>query len=182
MRFMNKKNFIILISVISILTMVSLKMLNSKTINSAKQIGSIQQELIRQKLVDRTLIQNQYLLIHFWAKWCEPCIEEMPKVLEFSKKIENESELSSQMKLLAISLDPNLEDSKSLLPENGKALPSNFILISDPMQTFAEYLGSYQYPESYWIDPQGEVVQKWVGPQKWDQPEVLEYFKKSLKP
>ena len=70
-----------------------------------------------------------------------------------------------------------MEDAKLILPEGGAHLPPNFILALDPEHKVAEKMGSYQYPESYFIDPKGKILEKWVGPQKWMKPEVFDFFK-----
>ena len=123
-------------------------------------------------------IQGAFVLVHFWAKWCEPCADEIPHLVSFARKVEEQKgELGKPLKILAISLDPSLEESKTILPEQGKNLPADFILLSDPEHKVAEEMGSYQYPETYLIDPEGTVLEKWIGPQKWDTSEVLEFFK-----
>ncbi len=115
-------------------------------------------------------------LIHFWAKWCEPCADEIPHLVEFAKQ----PGIQEGLMVLAISLDPTLEESKSILPDQGKNLPLNFVLVSDPEQKVATLMGSFQYPETYWVDSQHQIIQKWVGPQKWKKPEVIEYFRSQI--
>ena len=56
-----------------------------------------------------------------------------------------------------------------------------FVLISDPEHKVAEAMGSFQYPETYFVGPNGEIQEKWIGPQKWGKPEVLEFFKLRMK-
>jgi thiol-disulfide isomerase/thioredoxin len=121
-------------------------------------------------------LKGSYVILHFWAKWCEPCAEEIPHLVEFAKQ----AKFSKPLKVLAVSLDPTLEESKEILPERGARLPSGFLLALDRDHHVAESLGSYQYPETYLISPEGEVLEKWIGAQKWQKPEVLEYFRKKL--
>jgi len=117
-------------------------------------------------------VEGEYFILHFWAKWCEPCADEIPTLVEFAKK----AQFSKPLKILAVSLDPTLEDSKQILPDHGNSLPPNFILILDPEHLVAEKMGSYQYPETYFIDPKGQIIEKWIGPQKWTKPDVFEFF------
>lgn len=141
------------------------------------QKHDIYQSLSETLQVDPSALKGRYFVLHFWAKWCAPCAEEIPHLIDFAQKVK--SELSG-MPVLAISLDESLEVSRSILPKQGKELPSNFMLLLDSAQTLAERLGSYQYPETYFYDPSGRVIEKWVGPQKWQAPEVMEYFKKRI--
>jgi thiol-disulfide isomerase/thioredoxin len=121
-------------------------------------------------------VRDQYFILHFWAKWCEPCADEIPTLVEFSKK----AQFSKPLQILAVSLDENLGEAKQILPNHGDALPANFILLLDPEHKVAEKMGSYQYPETYFIDPKGQILEKWIGPQKWQKPDVFEFFKNKI--
>jgi len=121
-------------------------------------------------------VQGNYFILHFWAKWCEPCAEEIPTLVEFSKK----AQFAKPLKIVAVSLDATLEEASLILPDHGKSLPVDFILLLDPEHKVAEKMGSYQYPETYFIDPKGKILEKWIGPQKWTKPEVSEFFKNKL--
>jgi thiol-disulfide isomerase/thioredoxin len=122
-------------------------------------------------------VKGKPFVVHFWAKWCAPCAEEIPHLVEFAQVA---SSKLPGLKILAVSLDQKLEESKSILPKGGEGLPGNFILFLDSEHTVAEAMGSYQYPETYFFDSEGKVIEKWVGPQKWNQPEVMEYFERKL--
>lgn len=128
---------------------------------------------------DRKEVEGHYFVLHFWAKWCAPCAEEIPHLIKFASLADQKLK---GLKILAVSLDETLELAKTILPNQGVNLPANFILYMDSQHTVAEGLGSYQYPETYFYDPKGQVLEKWVGPQKWDSPEVIEYFSHKLLP
>jgi len=121
---------------------------------------------------DRSPLKGKPYLLHFWAKWCEPCAVEIPHLVEFAKQIQSVKPLM----VLAVSLDNSLEEAKEILPGKGKDLPSNFLLALDPEHKVAEAVGSYQYPETYWVDANGKIIEKWIGAQPWNKPEVLQYF------
>jgi thiol-disulfide isomerase/thioredoxin len=128
---------------------------------------------------DSKEVEGRYFVLHFWAKWCAPCAEEIPHLINFAKQAQ---EKLPGLKVLAVSLDESLEISKTILPNQGVGLPSNFVLLLDAQHALAEVLGSYQYPETYFYDTKGNVLEKWVGPQKWDTPDVIEYFKQKALP
>lgn len=116
--------------------------------------------------------EGHHVLLHFWAKWCEPCAEEIPGLVGFAEKVGS----SRKLKVLAVSLDPTLEDSLEILPEKGKRLPPQFVLALDADHSVAESLGSWQYPETYLVGPDGRIVEKWIGPQQWQKQEIVDYF------
>ena len=168
---MKKHKFIILIVVIvGILTFWALKT------SSSEGRLNVYSSLRTLKSFNFKEVEGQYFILHFWAKWCEPCAEEIPKLIEFAKK----AQFAKPLKILAVSLDPTLEEANSILPNAGKSLPANFILILDPEHELAEKMGSYQYPETYFVDPKGQIIEKWIGPQKWTKPEVFEFFKMKI--
>jgi thiol-disulfide isomerase/thioredoxin len=133
-------------------------------------------------------LKGEYFLIHFWAKWCEPCIEEIQDLIQFADLIQKKQlpdgkplEMARSLQFLAVSLDPTLEEALTILPNEGKNLPANFLLALDSEQKFAGVIGSYQYPETYLVDPTGQILEKWIGVQKWLQPQVFEYFKQKIR-
>ena len=122
--------------------------------------------------IRREEFDGHHVLLHFWAKWCEPCAEEIPGLVRFAEKVGS----ARKLKVLAVSLDPKLEDSLEILPEKGKHLPPQFVLALDADHSVAESLGSWQYPETYLVGPDGKIVEKWIGPQPWQKQEIVDFF------
>jgi thiol-disulfide isomerase/thioredoxin len=164
-------------SILAVVTALTLFWVNEKRGNPGDLVYS---ELKRADPVMHEKLQGQYFLLHFWAKWCEPCIDEIPDLVHFARKF---TTLGSAKPLfvLAVSLDPTLEDSKQILPEKGQNLPQNFLLLLDAEQRFANRIGSFQYPETYLVGPDGQILEKWVGLQKWLEPQVFEFFLKKIR-
>jgi thiol-disulfide isomerase/thioredoxin len=101
------------------------------------------------------------VMVHFWATWCPPCLDELPQILALAKAY-----AGKPVRIYAVSLDERWEDALKLLPPEG--LPAEVISVLDPTQKSAEAYGSYQYPESYLLDRKLRTVAKWVGPQDWN--------------
>ncbi|MBU6154463.1 MAG: TlpA family protein disulfide reductase [Bdellovibrionales bacterium] len=125
---------------------------------------------------DREKLKGRHYLLHFWAKWCEPCAVEIPHLVEFAKQVKT----TKPLYVLAVSLDNTLEEAMEILPGGGKDLPPNFLLALDPEHQVAEALGSYQYPETYLVGPDGGILEKWIGAQPWKKPEVMQYFSSKI--
>ena len=107
-------------------------------------------------------LKGKPVLVHFWASWCPPCLPELPQIIEFAARMK-----PAGWTVLAVSTDSKPEAARAALPK-GQALPENFKVVYDVDSKAADAFGSYVFPESYWIDPEGRILQKWVGPQDWE--------------
>ena len=169
----NKSIYFIFAGIVVFLTLF---WLNSNRSSSSSSKFDVYPALSELNGFDLNQVKGQYFILHFWAKWCEPCAQEIPHLVQFA----DQAKFSKPLKILAVSLDPSLEEAKMILPEKGAHLPTNFILALDPDRKVAEKVGSYQYPESYFVDPSGQIIEKWIGSQKWQKPEVFEFFRMKL--
>ncbi len=118
----------------------------------------------KQRLGDQ---RGSVVLIHFWASWCPPCLDEIPKWIEFANRFKGK-----RFKFIAISLDQNWRDALKIVP--GASLPSNVLSLLDDSGKVAEDFGSYQFPETYLLSPDLKIITKWVGPQEWNNPKLIE--------
>lgn len=58
-------------------------------------------------------LKGKYLVLDFWATWCGPCIEQMPKLVAINNKYTN------QLRVISVSLDTDSELCKSLSSDLG---------------------------------------------------------------
>ena len=63
------------------------------------------------QLVQQSVKSGKKIILHFWASWCEPCIMEVPELIEFAKKNENQA----KFEIVVISLDYTIEDIQKFL-------------------------------------------------------------------
>ncbi len=117
--------------------------------------------------------RGKLVILHFWATWCPPCIEEIPQWVELARKMDGQP-----IAWVAISLDHNWgEAHRYLKPEK---LPTNLVSLLDAQNETPGVYGSYQFPETYLIAPDGKIISKWVGPQAWDADSPAGNMKKAI--
>jgi cytochrome c biogenesis protein CcmG/thiol:disulfide interchange protein DsbE len=105
------------------------------------------------------------VLVHFWASWCPPCLEELPQFLELVRTYEGKPVV-----FVAISLDRSWEEAEKMF--SSARVPANLVKLLDSEQKVSDAFGSFQFPETYWIGADGKIQQKWVGAQNWSSPEL----------
>jgi peroxiredoxin len=118
--------------------------------------------------------RGKLVLVHFWASWCPPCLQEAPDFLEFAAKYQDRP-----LQIFAISLDEKWSDAEKVLAS--KKLPKNIISLLDPTTKVPEAYGTYQFPETYLITSDGHILTKWVGVQPWSAPGMQEVIDAALK-
>jgi len=105
-------------------------------------------------------IKEPVIIVHFWASWCPPCIEEIPRWIAAAPALKN-----VPVKLVAISVDESWEKALKVFPVS--KLAPNMLLLLDPKSEVAGKYGTHQFPESYLLNRERKIVDKWIGSQDW---------------
>ena len=102
---------------------------------------------------EKVFEQNSYYIVNIWASWCIPCREEHSLLMELSK--------NQSVKLIGLNYRDNLKNAKKFINELGN--PYSQILI-DNNGTLSVEFGAYGVPETYLIDKNKKIIEKFVGP------------------
>ncbi len=114
--------------------------------------------------IDLSKAKGKLVIIHFWATWCPPCVEEVPALSRFWEQYEGRDDIA----LYAISVD---KDWKTIDQFNAKN-PNKLPLYIDPGEATAKRFGTSQYPETYIVNKNGRVLERVPGAVSWDDPEI----------
>lgn len=121
--------------------------------------------------------RGKWVMLHFWAAWCPPCLPEIPNWLTLARKMSGGPE-RDRIRFVAVSTDPRWEDALKILPVQD--LPQGTLSLLDASTKVAEEFGTYQFPETYLLNPRLEIVAKWVGAQEWGSPRMEAELKKAV--
>jgi peroxiredoxin len=115
--------------------------------------------------------RGKLLVLNFWATWCPPCLEELPSLSLFHERLAGRGVV-----VLGVSADENADVYREFLKKAG----IQFLTARDAQRKVSHAYGTFKYPETYFIDKQGKVVQKIVGPRDWTDPQLLADIEKLL--
>jgi cytochrome c biogenesis protein CcmG/thiol:disulfide interchange protein DsbE len=134
------------------------------------QIGKIAPQFVvtdAQRTVDLSKLRGKVVVLNFWASWCAPCTEELPSLESMQHSL-------PQVTVLAVSTDEDTSAYRNYLLQHHVDL----LTVQDAAQTSNPLYGTFRYPETYVIDKNGMVRRKFIGPQDFTAPDVVDYLKK----
>ncbi len=117
-------------------------------------------------------LRGEVVLVNFWATWCKPCEDEMPAMQRLYSALHQEG-----FQLLAISVD----DDPDAVVEFNDRLALTFPILMDSDKRVAQLYQTYRFPESFLVDREGRVVERYVGPRAWDAALYVERIQRLLR-
>jgi peroxiredoxin len=113
------------------------------------------------------------VFVNFWATWCAPCRDEAPALERLYREFSERG-----FEILAISIDETA--SRDTVRSFREEFDLTFPILIDPARSI---YGAYQatgVPETFLIDPQGRIVERFVGPRGWDEPRYARAIERLL--
>jgi thiol-disulfide isomerase/thioredoxin len=117
--------------------------------------------------VDLNNLRGHVVVLNFWASWCAPCLEELPSLEQLQRDL-------PQVQIVAVSTDDDSTAYERFLKEHSVSL----LTVRDAEQRSNAMYGTFRYPETYIIDKSGIIRRKFIGPQDWTSPEIVNYLRK----
>jgi cytochrome c biogenesis protein CcmG, thiol:disulfide interchange protein DsbE len=138
--------------------------------SNPRQIGRAAPDFVVRdgaQTVQLSAYRGKIVLLNFWASWCQPCVEELPSLLDLHHQM-------PQLVVLAVSTDEDADAYRQFLIDNRVDLLS----VRDAQQASNNLYGTHAFPESYLIDRNGVVRRKFIGAQDWNSPEIRAYIQR----
>lgn len=115
--------------------------------------------------VDLAGLRGKFLVINFWATWCEPCIREWPQLERLAERLAGRDDVV----VLAISVDQDRSLVAPFLARMSLERPFTRVLW-DPTGKLHTAFGSEKLPDTYFVDREGQLVQAYINVRDWGRP------------
>lgn len=121
------------------------------------------------KRVELTSLLGRPTLVHFWATWCKPCVEELPSLMRFRDTVEKEG----LGKVVLVSVESEADGKR--IQEFQKSLGVDLRSYRAPKGGAASAFDiGYRLPRTFVLGPGGSVLDERQGSQKWTDPAVTD--------
>ena len=110
-------------------------------------------------------LKGQVVFVNFWATWCPPCRAEMPSMQRLYTYLPKD-----KFKMLGILNN----DSPSLAEDFCRKLGVTIPILNDPNGKVGADYGLTGVPETFIIDKEGILREKFIGPAQWDAPNYVQ--------
>ncbi len=98
--------------------------------------------------------KGKWILVNYWATYCPPCRAEVPDIQEFYEK--------NKAKFVVLGMDAGGTDDASIR-DFKKEFGITYPIIPAQESTLLAFGVVMAIPTSYIINPQGEIIDKYVG-------------------
>ncbi len=116
-------------------------------------------------------LRGKVVFVNFWATWCPPCRGEMPDMVALDRAMAGKP---FQMLTILVNDDPNM--ARGFL----STLAATFPVLIPTDDTVGKAYGITGVPETYIIDADGVLRQKFIGSWPWNSEKARELIESYL--
>ncbi len=110
-------------------------------------------------------LRGKFVVLNFWASWCEPCITEWPQIARLAERFAARDDIV----VLAVSQDETAEEVTKFLER--MSLKSSGVRVGwDSEKTVAKSYGTDKLPDTYFIGSDGQLISAFVNVRDWGRP------------
>lgn len=118
-------------------------------------------------------LRGSVVFVNFWATWCPPCRSEMPDMQQLFNYMAGGGK---PFEMLAILYNTEPQLGANFVTKNGYSFP----VLLDPANEASQAYGITGVPETYIVDKNGILREKFLGPLPWNSPEAKAMLNKYL--
>lgn len=116
-------------------------------------------------------LKGQVVFVNFWATWCPPCREEMPSMQKLHSMLPKD-----KFKMLAVLSKDKPAMADMFAVKLGLTMP----ILNDGDDRVGPKYGLTGLPETFIVDKEGVLREKFIGPANWDAPEYVDMLMKYI--
>jgi thiol-disulfide isomerase/thioredoxin len=105
-------------------------------------------------------MRGKWVILHFWATWCTSCVKELPALERLYSRWANHD-----VEFVAVAMDAgNRAGVEEFVQRLNITLP---VYLQDNVHA-PEVYATWGLPATYFINPEGQVMARALGPREWD--------------
>jgi peroxiredoxin len=112
--------------------------------------------------------RGKFVVLNFWATWCEPCSREWPDLDKLSRRLGDRSDVV----VLAVSIDEDREEIEPYL-KRLRLEQSGVNVLWDPSGGVNKSFGSEKIPDTFFIDERGQLRSAFINARSWGKAEAF---------
>ncbi|MSQ11908.1 MAG: TlpA family protein disulfide reductase [Dehalococcoidia bacterium] len=112
-------------------------------------------QLLSGETLDLTSLQGEIVMVDFWSSWCPPCREEAPRLAETYRQYRGRG-----VEFVGVAIWDDADQVEQFVKLNALEYPNG---LDSKGKTAIDY-GVKGIPEKFFLDRQGNVVAKFIGP------------------
>jgi len=109
-------------------------------------------------------VPDNELIVHFWASWCDPCINEIPDLLDYLNRRQNDI-VQKKLSVVLVSLDYDIESLNKFLKSFPHLKDSQYLLLMDKQGLFQKTFDIDRVPSTFFI--KDKSVEKYLTVVDW---------------
>lgn len=125
-----------------------------------------------EKVIAAEDYRGRAVIVNFWASWCESCVAELPSFQRFYEANKSNSSLA----VITVLYKDSYDDAMKFMKKHKYDLP----VFLDEKSVNARAFGLTGVPETFFIDKQGVLFKKILGPIEWESAALKELVNELL--